>query len=210
MSQQQHPKWNFLTKLLGVFFVILVPIFLLMVVFMPLISKKEKAKYVGRYEFKEMFSKQDVAEIIGQMRNDKEFVFYFAVLTEANIESALDDVYSRMDRSRERGAYYDEMMGMKSKVQTLALLFNNATFPKEFFKDPQGYPDLCMILWSFIYEEFKLDILGASYKSTYDINFEFQWGDFDKQAAHNLHEILQSLNQDQIKAIADTFSNSSQ
>ena len=48
-----------------------------------------------------------------------------------------------------------------------------------------------------IYEEFKLMVRGACYKSTYDVSFQFEWSDEPKLAVKKVEQTIYELTAEQ-------------
>ena len=167
-----------------------ITVIVIMVVFAPFISERNRNKYESSYRLEEGFGKPDVKTVIQRMQKDNEFWFYFHVLPSAWVEKAGDEVYAILNKNRSQAALAGQIKELQVQVRSLAIRFNAFQYPTAFLRSPQDYPVLATALVDFLYMEFKLTILGACYKSTYDIKFYFNWDVYVRQAAVELQKII--------------------
>lgn len=184
-----------LIKIALIILVFCIPIAITMGIFTPLISRKHSQHYVGRYFLPENFSSHDMLFILERMKDDPEFAFYFRILPEDYIKKAADEIFVTMDAHRGKKALKEALLKKQARIDSLAMLLLSFDYGIPFYKNPVAFPDLNKTLWNFIFEEFKLNIMGATYKSTYELGFQFAWSSHSLHAAQKAQNIISQLHQ---------------
>jgi hypothetical protein len=181
-------------RILGIVIVVTSPVILTIAIFMPVISRQRSTASAVPDNFRAEFQKENIVKLVQGMRMNGEFRFYFEILSPENIEQAIDEVYSELDQNRSSVAMKELLFSKKDQVRTKAILFNSFDYSalqsdtEDFRQESVFQP-----LWLFLYEDFKLTILGICYKALYDKNFSFSWEADIKQAALNLRHIIENL-----------------
>ncbi|MCA9394872.1 MAG: hypothetical protein KC900_11755 [Candidatus Omnitrophica bacterium] len=169
------------------------PVLVLLLIFKPFVSQQvaeERPAVQIDYSLPLGYQRKDVTEIVKKMSDDPEYLFYFYSIGKDDIVKATYDVFEILDRARNRDALKSEIDSLQKKTQSLATMFYHLEYTDDYVDDPTAFPELQKVLKTFLYEEFKLAILGVSYKGTYDENFYFQWDRTSRLAARKLHGIL--------------------
>lgn len=192
-SRIYRPKWLIFLKILLILGLLTIPVILIMVIFAPFISDRNRNKYETSYLLPEGFGQADVEAIIQKMRGDREFSFYFMVLSPAHIKKATEETYAILNANRSQAALAERMNEMHAEVHRLAVAFSAFEYPPGFTSSPLVYRELLTPLVDFVYREFTLTVLGACYKSNYDLKFRFQWDEFVLQAAGQLQKLLAEM-----------------
>ena len=174
--------------------ILLLPVVITVVIFTPfIISKTHINNYLKIYRLPDLFSENDILQIIQKMRDDREYAFYFQNISQGRLQRAGSEVYAILDGSRSKDKMADAINAQTEKVKLLAVLFTQLQYPTAFYDHPQDYPELTHALTSFLYEEFKLSIIGLIYKAKYDRAFTFQWDAASQEAARQLQGIIRNL-----------------
>lgn len=186
---------SFGKNVLKVFLILLVfgaPVLFLILVFKPFVAKQQVERPVSRvnYVLPADYQRSDVTALVKKMSSDSEYLFYFYAIEKDEIVKATYDVFEILDRSRSKKALLGELQSMQQKAQSLAMMFYHLEYGEEYIADPTAYPELQKVLKTFLYEEFKLAVLGVCYKGTYDEGFRFEWDRTSRLAARKLHGIL--------------------
>lgn len=192
-SRLYRPKWQIVLKILLILGLLTIPVIVIMAIFAPFISDRNRNKYETSYLLPEGFGPADVEAVIEKMRGDREFSFYFTVLSPAHIKKATEETYAILNANRSQAALAERMNEMHAEVHRLAVAFSAFEYPPGFASSPLVYPDLLTPLVDFVYTEFTLTVLGACYKSNYDLKFRFQWDAFVLQAAGQLQKLLAEM-----------------
>ena len=169
------------------------PVLVLLLIFKPFVSQQvaeERPAVQIDYSLPLGYQRKDVTEVVKKMSEDPEYLFYFYSIGKDDIVKATYDVFEILDRARNRDALKSEIDSLQKKTQSLATMFYHLEYTDDYVDDPTAFPELQKVLKTFLYEEFKLAILGVSYKGTYDENFYFQWDRTSRLAARKLHGIL--------------------
>jgi len=186
-------NWPLPIKLLAIFGMITIPLIVIMVLFSPLVAQKQKKIYSQVYPISENFTQEDIRSTIGKMEKDGEFFFYFMVLTDQDKEMAAEEVFQILSRNRGKDKHYRQIMESMKEAKSLATLFGTLVYPEKFHAEPEQYPVLGRTLHTFVYEEFKLTVMGLCYRSMYDKNFRFQWDETSQEAATKLQKLILQL-----------------
>lgn len=186
---------SFGKNLLKVFLVLVVfgaPVLVLVLVFKPFVAKKNVERPVVRIDYKlpENYARREVSETVKKMSEDPEYLFYFYAIEKGEILRATLDAYEILDRARSQESLLSEVETLQKKTQSLAVMFYHLDYDDAYIEDPTAFPELQKVLKTFLYEEFKLAILGVCYKGTYANEFRFQWDRTSHLAARKLHGIL--------------------
>lgn len=182
-------------RFLAVFAVILIPILVVMALFYPFIVKKQGRGRSVSYHMPADFTRNDLQNIVAQMRHDPQCNLYFRWLPEKIIENAAGAVYADLDQHQGQARHYELLRATKIKVESFAILFNNLEYSEAFFKMPLKYPDLINALRGFLEEEFKLMIAGLCYKTLYDANFKFEWDSSAHASSAKFRKVLSRFDQ---------------
>ncbi|MBZ0167460.1 MAG: hypothetical protein K8I00_11695 [Candidatus Omnitrophica bacterium] len=182
-------------NLLKVFLVLLVfgaPVLVMVLFFKPFVSKKNVEHPVVRVDYKlpKGYQRREVSEAVKKMSDDPEYLFYFYAIEKDEILRATLDVYEILDRARSQESLLTEVETLQMKTKSLAVMFYHLDYDDGYIEDPTAFPELQKVLKTFLYEEFKLAILGVCYKSTYANDFRFEWDRTSQLAARKLHSIL--------------------
>lgn len=183
-----------LVKLCLLILLFLAPVLVLMGVFTPFASKKISERVMSNYQVPEDFKIEDITQVVKNMRSDPNFLFYFSVLDKDNIAQGTFETYEIMNRSRSNAALLSELNRLQQKTKSLAVMFYHLEYTEDFVQNPESYPDLNKIMMNFLFEDFKLAVLGICYKSNYDESFVFQWDQPSRLAARKLYTIVKKLN----------------
>lgn len=182
--------------LLKVFLVVIVlgaPVLVLLLIFKPFVGKRQvQERPVVRVDYRlpEGYQRPDITAHVKKMSEDPEYLFYFYAINKEDIVMATRESFEILDRARDQQSLRAEMDALQKKTQSLATMFYHLEYGDEYTADPAAFPELQRVLKTFLYEEFKLAILGASYKGTYEEAFHFEWDRTSKLAARKLHGIL--------------------
>ncbi len=185
-------KNSLLIKIIGVIFILFIPLVITVGIFTPLASHQKKGKSVT-YTMPRNFTKDDFRKLVQSMRRDQEFVFYFYALPKESVNAAMEDVYPVIDKNRDQAQYLGLLHETQEQVESLAIVSQSFNYNDDFFQAPQKYPDLSRALWLFFYEEFKLTLMGLSYKAEYDPSFAFKWNEQTKISAVNTKRMVKYL-----------------
>ncbi|MCB9748000.1 MAG: hypothetical protein H6755_06290 [Candidatus Omnitrophica bacterium] len=175
---------------------ILTPLAVIILIFTPLASKKTESIIFNQYSLPKNFTREDVLRVISNMRNDPEFQYYFLQLKENDVESAILEVLILLENTKTQHKLLVEIELFKEEVKSLALLFYNLELEESFYSNPEQFDHINKIMWKFLYEDFKLNILGICYKASFDQEFSFKWDQITRLSAQKLHETLLRINQD--------------
>lgn len=189
-------KWGKYLKYFLIFIVIFIPLLIVVLVFSPL-AKQKAVKEINtqydRYVLPAQFTKENFEQLIEKMKEDNEFKFYFYAFSNDQIDLITNETYMILDQNREREGLLKTIQEQKKMVQGLSEVFFSLEYPDDFIKNPKNYPELNNVIWSFLQEEFKLTLLGAIYKSNFNREFLFLWGDSVHLSADKLRKIIFSL-----------------
>ncbi|MGE0267547.1 MAG: hypothetical protein AB7S78_03690 [Candidatus Omnitrophota bacterium] len=183
-----------LVKLCLLILLFLAPVLVLMGVFTPFASKKISERIVNSYQIPDDFKIEDITQIVKKMSLDPEFLFYFNVLDKENIARGAFEAYEIMNRSRSAETFLNEINLLQKKTKSLAVMFYHLEYTEDFVENPKSYPDLDKIMKDFLFEDFKLAVLGVCYKANYDESFLFKWDQPSRLAARKLYTIVKKLN----------------
>lgn len=172
--------------------IIVVPIIIVMSVMGTMAQEKRKKEFIQNFSLPELYSKEDVDRIIERMRQTNEFAFYFYALRPEQIEMARQEVFQILDQNRTKEMLIQTMMTQIEPTSKAAVLFSSLEYPEDFSQDMSKYPKFKEILEQFLYEDFKLAILGLCYKATYQITFMFNWDKATRSAAVKAHKLISS------------------
>ena len=181
-----------LARATGIFLILVVPLFIIIVVFMPLASHHKQDRYV-EYVVPRNFAKVDLVKLVGHMRQDPEFGFYFQSLPEETLNMAIEEIYSQLDQNRGKDKHLELLDSTQENIRSLAILFENFHYSQDIQQFSQLTPELTRAVWLFFCEEFKLVVIGLCYRVTYDRDFSFQWDDEIKRIAMDIRHIIQDL-----------------
>lgn len=169
------------------------PVLVLLIIFKPFVNQRtveERPLVQIDYSLPRGYQRKDVTETVKKMSEDPEYLFYFYSINKEDIVQATFEVFEILDRARRQELLKTEIDSLQKKTQSLATMFYHLEYTDEYVDDPSAFPELQKVLNTFLYEEFKLAILGVCYKGTYDEMFVFQWDRTSRLAARKLHGIL--------------------
>jgi hypothetical protein len=193
-------------KIGGVILIILIPVFLTILILMPVIKGSRSQKYADHYQLKEGFTAYDIDQIVDRMSQDHEFYFYFLTLSTDSVAQAVDEVQRLLNQNRGREALDRLLVKMMAGIEAEASQLSRLSYPEDFSSRPQNYPEITQKMWNFIYEEFKLAIVGVCYKASYDTQFQFRWQSTTAQMAVRLKDLLLTLTTKQREELGQRFS----
>ncbi len=171
-------------------FIILAPVIFIMVVMGPLAAKKTNDDLLKRYALPVDFSKTEFKSLVTLLKNDAEFKFYFFAMDEKKVEQAIDEVYQLLVSQHTQKGWQQYLEDIKTKVNAHSVHFMHMAIPEDFYEDSELYPTIVKVMDQFLYEEFKLTLVGLSYKSVYDNEFSFQWDEATRLAAQKLQSTI--------------------
>jgi len=116
-----------LYKIGGLALVILVPVIVVMAVFIPII-RSNKTPEVSTYRLPREFAQQEIDELVGLMKLEGEFGFYFELLDEQNIVQAAEDVYTSLKNRRSPDRMLGQVQSNQKKIKGLAMFFSSYDF----------------------------------------------------------------------------------
>ena len=191
-KSQPSSFWKNILKVLLILLVFGAPVLFLILVFKPFVAKQQVERPVMRvdYALPADYQRSDLTELVKKMSSDSEYLFYFYSIEKDEIVKATFEVFEILDRSRSKDNLLAEIQAMQQKAQSLAVMFYHLEYGEDYIADPTAFPELQKVLRTFLYEEFKLAILGVCYKGTYDEEFRFEWDRTSRLAARKLHGIL--------------------
>jgi len=170
------------------------PVLVTVVIFTPFIFSKTNLKnHLKGYIIPDQFAAADISRVVRQMRDDREFLFYFSTINDRQIGVLEQEVFTLLDGIVSKDILLATVREQNARVRSFAALFSHLEYPDAFFNQPEAYPQLGNALKSLLYEEFKLSVMGLIYKAKYDHEFSFQWDDTSRLAATHLQEILVKL-----------------
>ena len=171
------------------------PIVILMLVLTPIASQKSREVFFQRYHLSSEFAAPEIGYLVGRMKQDPEFTFYFDVLDERGIQLATEEVYNILKDNNEKVRLFDQIIKGQEKVKSIGILFANIQLPADYTHHPDQYPNIQKVVYKFLYEEFKLTILGMCYKIVYNRRFFLQWDHATQSSAMKLKSIVISSRQ---------------
>ncbi|MCA9404081.1 MAG: hypothetical protein KC897_09885, partial [Candidatus Omnitrophica bacterium] len=142
------------------------PVLVLLLIFKPFVSQQvaeERPAMQIDYGLPLGYQRKDVTEVVKKMSEDPEYLFYFYSIGKDDIVKATYDVFEILDRARNQDALKSEVESLQKKTQSLATMFYHLEYADDYVDDPTAFPELQKVLKTFLYEEFKLAILGVSY-----------------------------------------------
>ncbi len=191
-KSQPSAVTSFLIKTFLALLVLGAPVLALVLIFKPFVKQPqaERPVLLIDYRLPDGYQRKDITEQVKKMSEDPEYLFYFYSIDKDEIVNATREVFEILDRARHQQSLQKEMLDLQKKTQALATMFYHLEYSDEYLADPTAFPELQKVLKAFLYEEFKLAILGVSYKGTYDPAFRFEWDRTSRLAARKLHAIL--------------------
>ena len=189
---KERKKKSFGFKVSIFLILIFAPIFLIMLVFTPLAAKKAREQLIATYRLPPNYQRKDFDKVLSIMKNSYEFQFYFFALKN-KLDTLSEEAWQVLNQNRTPETLFAQMEEMMAVVKASGLLFLHLDYTEDFFNNPQNYPQLSEVYWSFLMEEFKLTLLGVCYKTTYDPHFTFSWDDESYEAAQKLRTIVIKL-----------------
>jgi len=183
-----------------------VPIALVAAVFMPLIAGKHKQEikeYPRLYSLRPDFTRADLSEAVDKMRQDYEFQYYFKILEKKSVALAVDQVYAQIPAKMDRQSFSVLLKAKQTEVERLGQMFDSVYFAKD-DRSPDydvKRQELKKALCPLFYKDFKLSVMGAIYKSTYDPSFQFQWPFATLRTAINMKTALNDMNRGDISSV---------
>ena len=172
---------------------IIAPVVIVMAVLRPMAEKKARQEILNRYALPEDFKRADFDVVLTHMKEDGEFFYYFENLRPDRLALAQEAAYTLIDQHRRKEDLIKAVIRQKLKVQLLAKTFNYLSYPKEFYQEPQQYPQLKSAVDSFLFEEYVLAMAGACYKGTFDPQFVFRWDEVTAHAAERFRDVVRQL-----------------
>ncbi len=185
-----------LLKTGGLVLLIVVPLIAVVAIFTPIIHSN-KPLDVSTYRIPQQFTQEDIDTLIGLMKAEPEFGFYFELLDDNSITEAGRDVFNSLNGHRSADQILAQIESSQKKVRGLALFFSSFDLAeeeslKEFFS-----PEIKRAVWLFFFEDFKLTVKALVYQKLYQPDFQLQWDKETRTVAANLVEFISSLNESQ-------------
>ena len=171
------------------------PVVLIMMIFSPLAQKKNNAPSLEPFRLPANYQQEDIINIIKHFRGHPDFQFYYNALAEEQVENATVEIVFILLKAKSAEALLDEITKMKNDVFLAGIMFNSVQYDDDFMEYPDDSPELRGVMWRFLYEEFKLTMLGMCYKATYDSQFSFQWPQETRLAAAKLKSMVYAIRQ---------------
>lgn len=191
MTKSPKKKSHFLRNIfIGVFVLIFV---ISAGVFTAFILNKQKViiqQPPAQYIMKENYTKDDLLNAFRAIRKDREFAFYFRVMDKREASIALKDVMDILLEKRNRQELFEVIREKKAQVSRLSKVFFYMDYAANYLTDEKEDSVAYKVMREFLYEEFKLTVLGAFYRGTYDRNFSFEWDRSDVLSALKLKSLL--------------------
>lgn len=205
MDEHNPSRFRFLLKTAGVLFLICVPVILVVVVFKPFVAGKQKeelAEYSEKYSLRPGFTRNDLREVVDNMRTDYEFQYYFRVFDHGSVALAVDQIGTEIAPRMEKESFRQLLESKQAELERLGMLVENVEFSDDIFRtNDENLRPLKEALWSWLYEDFKLSVMGAIYKSTYDPSFRFHWPPQTVRAAAGLKNLFQGMRPEDLEAL---------
>ena len=183
----------YFTKIGKYLLIIVAPIIFIMLAITPIVMYKTGKSRLEQYKLPKDFDRKDVIFVVSNMRKNHELEFYFQTLNTHLLNKASEEAAQILENNRNKQGLLNQIGKMKEKVKSLSIFFESLELPDDFKEYPEHYPELHKIMYQFIYEEFKLTILGLCYKATFDPDFSFQWDVDARLSAEKIRNIILKL-----------------
>jgi len=185
-----------LFKLGGLALLILIPVLVVMAIFMPII-RSNKPLDVSTYRLPQEFAQEEIDELVGLMKHETEFGFYFELIDEENIVRASQDVYTSLRNRRSVDRMLEQVKSNQKKIKGLAMFFSSYDYSHVNWEEG-GFPaEIKRAIWLFLYEDFKLTLSGLVFQKLHQPDFQFQWDEETRVAAVNLKKHISNFNESQ-------------
>jgi hypothetical protein len=155
--------------------------------FFALNQKPEDA--TERYKIRGKLDIGAIAAMVGVMKEEPEFAFYFSALDEPTQQRLIRQAAEVILRNPSARELMERIKESYERIQALAATFYFMEYDENFALRPEQYPQLYGLFWDFLKGEFELAVLGVYYKVHYDAQFVFAWDDLTRQAAVKLRQL---------------------
>lgn len=180
-------------KLILFLAVIILPIIVVMVVFIPFNSERIPDLNLSLYEMSDLSNKDAFQKILDSMKGDAEFQFYFDNLDKIRLSAAALEVYDELKGCLNKECVRGVLDQQQKMAESQASLFFNIEYDQDFTIDIVNPSDQELVLWAFLSSEFKAAITGLIYKANFDNTFAFQWSKESVLAAKKLKDLIMQL-----------------